>query len=71
MKNSMCVKVLKPFRSPLTNRMVEIGALLNVSENIFWLRRIEAKDCERTKNKKRSEIGAVAKGPKDEKKGSK
>ena len=46
-RHAVPVKVLKKFRNPLTNRMAEIGQVMNVPLNIFWLRRINAKDCEK------------------------
>lgn len=44
---SIRVKILKPFLSPLTNRMTKAGAEINVPQNQFWLKRIEQKDCKK------------------------
>lgn len=51
-KNAILVKVLRTFRNPLTNRMAEVGQVMNVPLNIFWLKRLDAKDCEKAKNTK-------------------
>lgn len=67
------VKILKKFKNPKTNRFTKVGEEMNVSENIFWLRRIQAKDCEKVSTKKAKPISAEYKAnyKKDSKKGSK
>lgn len=69
MKNAIKVKVLKKFINPLTNRMAEVDQVLNVPEGIFWLRRLDAKDCERVLEKPKSKDKPASQ--KAEKKGSK
>lgn len=71
MDNSIHVKILVPFLSPLTNRMVQPGDHINVPEGIFWLRRIDDGDCERAKRVKPKAPDAVYKPSKSSKKGSK
>jgi len=78
MDNSIYVKILVPFLSPLTNRMVQSGEHINVPEGIFWLRRINDGDCERSKSVKpkaqevvQKSTEAVHKPAKSSKKGSK
>jgi len=67
MENSMRVKILKAFKNPMTNRVFKLGEEINVSKNIFWLRRLESKDCEKTILKKAKPLTKT----KDSKKGSK
>lgn len=71
MKQSMRVKVLKPFRNPLTNRMAEIDHTMNVPESIFWLKRLADKDCEKSKKVKVKPALSEPKAEKNSKKGSK
>lgn len=50
MKAEMKVKILKPFPSPLTNKMTAAGEVINVPKSQFWLKRIQQKDVEEVKN---------------------
>lgn len=70
------IKVLRKFKNPKTNRFTKVGEEMNVSENIFWLKRLEAKDCEKIIFKKAKSVNAEHKAEykeykKDSKKGSK
>ena len=68
----MRIKILKEFRSPLTNKMTEINSEINVPMVLFWLKRIKEKDCEKIKLKtKPAAKSAQKENKKDSKKGSK
>lgn len=41
----MRVKILKKFPSPINNRMAIVNQEMTVSKSIFWLRRLNDKDC--------------------------
>jgi len=69
MKSVMRIKFLQKFTNPLTGRKTEIGTEQNVPENLFWLKRIQAKDCEKV-NLKKSVAPRIPKA-KEPKKGSK
>ena len=73
MGNSFHLKVLKSFRSPLTNRMAKVGDCMNAPKNRFWFKRIKEGDCEISKKaKKEKSYNDYGKNPKkDSKKGSK
>jgi len=71
MNNSMRIKVLKSFPSPLTNRMAEVDSELNVPKSQFWFKRIEQKDCIEIKKKTKSKASENTVAPKLDKKGSK
>lgn len=71
MKQSIRVRVLKPFRNPLTNRMAQVDHCMNVPENIFWLKRLASKDCEKSKRMKSKPESPGPKVDKSSKKGSK
>lgn len=71
MKQSIRVKVLKPFRNPLTNRMAQVDQCMNVPETIFWLKRLAVNDCEKSKKVKVKPESLGPKVEKNSKKGSK
>ena len=48
------VKIKKKFTSPLTGKKTKIDEEINVPHNQFWLKRIEQKDCEQIKQKKKA-----------------
>ncbi len=74
MDNTIPVKFLKKFRNPITNRMAIVGSEMNVPNGIFWMRRIEQKDCEKLKRKIKvtpAPAPAESKAGQSSKKGSK
>lgn len=69
MTNSMRVKAKKSFLSPLTNRLVKVGAEFNVPKNQFWFKREKLEDIEVLKRdienqKAKAEPKAVVDKPK-------
>lgn len=58
MKNSICVKILRKFTSPLTMRKTVVGSYLNVPHNRFWMKRMLDKDCEQVKSKPKIKLVA-------------
>ncbi len=67
MKNSVKVKVLRPFRNPVRNRMAEVDAIMSVPKNRFWFKRLQEGDCEIYKAPKKPKKVFESK-PKDESK---
>lgn len=69
MKNSMCIKIIREFRNPLNNRMAKVGEIFNVPKALFWFRRLEQKDCEKTNRAKIKKIRQENAGVQSEAKG--
>lgn len=68
--NAIKVKVLKMFRDPLTNRMAEVGHVMNVPKSRFWFKRLKDGDIEKVSKLKAKAPKAKAE-VKENKKGSK
>lgn len=73
MTNSMRVKVIKSFLSPLNNRLAKVDSEMNVPKSQFWYKRAEQGDIKILKEKieKKKAKAEIKKPEAQPKKGSK
>lgn len=75
MSDSMRIKIVKKFSSPLTGKKANIDDEMNVPRNQFWIKRIAAKDCieikKKAKAKKQVQSSEAKADVKNKSKGSK